>query len=213
MTEAHIWQNEKLGLRVVEALKKNRFKAEFMATREAVRQWLLELIPTEASVGLGGSVTIRQLNVLEELKKRGNRILDHNDPMATLEEKTRVRRQQLTSDVYLSGTNAVTLDGKLVNLDGTGNRVAAMIYGPQKVIIVIGINKIVKDVDSALERIEMFAAPMNNYRLGYQNPCVKTGFCMDCESEQRICNVITIMRKKPTQTDITVIIIGEELGL
>ncbi len=213
MTEAHIWQNEKLGLKVVEALKKNRFKAEYLATKEEARQRLLETIPAGASIGVGGSLTITQLNVLEELDKRGHKLFDHTDQKLSVEERNIRRRLQLTSDVFLSGTNAVTLGGQLVNEDNTGNRVAAMIYGPQKVIVVAGINKIVKDVDSALDRIEMYAAPMTNYRFGFPNPCTKTGFCSNCESERRICNVVTIMRKKPSQADITIFIIGEELGL
>ncbi len=213
MVESHIWHNEKLGLKVVEALKKNNFSAEYAKTKEDARQRLLELIPAGASVGLGGSVTVRQLNIIVELNKRGNQLFDHTEPNMSLEVKTKMRRKQLTSDIFLSSTNAVTLDGKLVNEDGTGNRVAAMIYGPQKVVIVVGINKIVKNVDSALDRLEMYTTPMNNYRLRYPNPCAKTGFCIDCDSESRICNVITIMRKKPSQTDITVIIIGEVLGL
>jgi len=119
----------------------------------------------------------------------------------------------MNSDVYLTGTNALTIDGKLVNEDATGNRVASMIFGPRQVIVIAGINKIVKDVDSALERIEMHAAPMNSRRLKYPNPCAETGFCSDCSGERRICNIVTIMRKKPAQTEVTVIVVGEEMGL
>ena len=207
------WHAETIGHKVVEALKKNRFQAEYVSTANEARQRVLELVPGNGSVGLGGSVTIAKLNVIEELNSRGNLILNHSAPGLSPEEKIEVRRKQLTCDCFLTSTNAITSDGKLVNVDGTGNRVAAMIFGPKQVLVVAGINKIVKDVDSALERIEQFTAPINNYRLNLPNPCTKTGVCMDCESGTRICNVTTIMRKKPSVTNITVLIVGEELGV
>ena len=213
MTSPREWHAETLGCRVVEALKKNRFQAEYVSTREEARRRILELVPGEGSVGVGGSVTIAQLKVLDELSDRGNVILSHSVAGLSPEEKIEVRRRQLTCDCFLTSTNAITLDGKLVNVDGTGNRVASMIFGPKKVLIVAGINKIVKNVDSALERIEQTTAPINNKRLNLLNPCTKTGVCMDCESSTRICNVTTVIRKKPSLTDITVLVVGEELGV
>lgn len=206
------WHVETLGQKVVEALQKNNFSAEYVSTVEDARKRVLELIPAEGSVGIGGSFTTAQLQILDELSRRGNLILNHGIAALSPEEKMEIRRKQLTSDCFLTGTNAVTLDGKLVNVDGVGNRVASMIFGPKKVIVVAGINKIVKDVDRALERIELLAAPINCKRLNIPNPCVKTGVCMDCNTSTRICNVTTIIRKKPSQTDITVIVVGEELG-
>lgn len=206
------WHAETLGLKVVEALLKNNFAAEYAATKDEARRRLLELIPQSGSVGIGGSVTLNQLNIFDDLSQRGNVLLNHTLPSLSPEEKMDIRRKQLTCDCFLTSANALTLDGKIVNVDGTGNRVAAMIFGPKQVIIVAGVNKIVKDVDAALERIEMLAAPLNNKRLGSQNPCTKTGICMDCEAKTRICNVTTILRKKPSLTNTTVLIVGEELG-
>ena len=104
------------------------------------------------------------------------------------------------------------MDGKLVNVDGTGNRVAAMIFGPGKVIVVAGINKIVRDLGAAEERIRSVAAPVNNSRIGLPNPCVKTGECMDCQGPTRICNVTTIIGKRPNTTEMHVVIVGEDMG-
>lgn len=123
-----------------------------------------------------------------------------------------IRRKQLTCDVFLTGTNAVTIDGRLVNTDGVGNRVAAMIFGPKKVIIAVGINKIVKDIAEAEKRIKLYAAPMNNKRLNLPNPCIRTGECMDCQGPTRICNVTTILNKRPMLTDIHIFVVGEDLG-
>jgi len=212
MKEFEAWHNDVIGERTVAALVKNKFTATYCKTgREAVEK-ILEQIPANASVGIGGSWTVMQLGLLDKLSARGNEVLNHGKPGLTSEEAAAIRIRQLTSDVFLTGTNAVTLDGKLVNTDGVGNRVAAMIFGPKKVILVAGINKIVKDVEAAEERIKLYAAPINNKRLNRPNPCTATGECMDCQGDTRICNVTTIMKKKPLLTDVNVFIIGEELG-
>jgi hypothetical protein len=130
----------------------------------------------------------------------------------TAEEKSKIRHEQLACQVFFTSTNALTLDGVLVNMDGVGNRVGAMTFGPDKVVVVAGVNKICKDINAALERIELVASPQNNLRLQTQNPCTLKGYCMDCQNKSRICNVLSIMYKKPLATDITVVIIGESLG-
>lgn len=124
----------------------------------------------------------------------------------------KVRRLLLNSDVLLTSTNAVTETGHLVNTDHAGQRVAAMIFGPEKVVIVAGVNKIVRDLDEALERIKNTAAPMNARRLNINVPCTVTGTCSNCSSQDRICNVTTIIERKPVHTDVAVILLGEELG-
>lgn len=206
------WQLERFGNKVVDALNKNNFQAQFIENKEKAAQRLLELVPVQGSVGIGGSVTIGQLDVLDTLAARGNEVLYHHAPGLTPEHSLEIRKKQLTCDCFISSTNAITLDGKLVNIDGNGNRVSAMTFGPEKVIIVAGANKIVKDLDAALERIEMIAAPLNNKRLNMKNPCTTTGLCSDCQSPSRICNVVTIMRKKPRLSNITVLVVGEALG-
>jgi hypothetical protein len=212
MDELKTWHNDTLGTKVVEVLIKNNFKAKYVKTRQEALEQILDLIPNKATVGVGGSWTIQQLGLTDTLEARGNTIFDHNKPGLTPDESMALRRQQLTADVFLTSSNAITLEGKLVNVDGAGNRVAAMIYGPKRVIVIAGINKLVKDTAAAERRIELYAAPINNKRLSRPNPCVQTGQCMDCQGPTRICNVTTIMHKKPAIVDMHIFIIGEELG-
>ncbi|MCR4441537.1 MAG: lactate utilization protein [Peptococcaceae bacterium] len=206
------WYCETVGQKVVEALRKNNFNADYAATKEEARQKVLSLVGDSRSIGIGGSVTIKELGVIEQLAKEGKEILDHTLPNLKPEESLAIRHKQLTCDCFLCSTNAVTLDGQLVNVDGTGNRVGAMGFGPGKVIVVAGINKAVKDLQAALERIETRAAPLNNKRLNRPNPCTQSGVCLDCASSTRICNITTIIRRKPPLTNINVIVVGEELG-
>jgi hypothetical protein len=130
-----------------------------------------------------------------------------------MEERFELSRKALTSDVFVASTNALTEDGKLLNVDATGNRVAAMFFGPKKVIIVAGVNKIVKDIDAAEKRVREWAAPQNAKRLNRKTPCAETGVCADCRSPQRICNIYVTLAKRPSRTEVVVILVGENLGL
>ena len=212
MNEHVSWHNDLVGERVAEALRRNDFDAVYCKSAAEAAEEVLRLVPENGTVGLGGSWTVKELGVVEKLKARGNIILDHGAPGLENDERVRIRRAQLTADAFLTGSNAVTMDGRLVNTDGSGNRVAAMIFGPGKVIVVAGVNKIVRDVEEAEERIRKTAAPINNKRLNLPNPCVKTGECMDCQGPTRICNVTTILHKRPKLTEMHVILVGEELG-
>jgi len=213
MNEFQAWHNDALGAKAVEALNKNNFQASYVKTRQEAIDKVLSLVPANATVGLGGSWTVQgDLGLAALLGERGHTIYNHGAPGLTPEQAHEARQKQQTCDVFLTGSNAVTLDGKLVNVDATGNRVAAMIYGPKRVIVVAGVNKIVRDVEEAESRIALHAAPINNKRLNRPNPCTQTGICMDCQAPTRICNVTTILRKKPVLTDMHVIIVGEELG-
>ena len=213
MTELTRWHYDILGEKLVKALVKNNFAASYVKTRQEALDKLLEQIPTTAVIGFGGSVTLAELGIIPKLEERGNPVLNHAKPGLTPEEMKAIRRKQLLSDVYLTGTNAITLDGKLINMDATGNRVGTMLFGPDKVYIIIGVNKAVKDVAEAEQRIKLWASPPNNKRLGYPNPCAETGVCVDCQGPTRICNILTVMHKKPRLTDIHVIVVGEDLGL
>lgn len=213
MNDLTRWHYDTLGEKLVKALTKNNFTASYVKTRQEALEKLLEAIPVTATVGYGGSVTLGELGIIPKLEERGNPVLNHMKPGLTPEEMKQIRRKQLLSDVYLTGTNAITLDGKLINMDATGNRVGAMLFGPDKVFIIIGVNKAVKDVAEAEQRIKLWASPPNNKRLGYANPCAETGVCVDCQGQTRICNVLTVMHKKPRMTDIQVILVGEDLGL
>lgn len=213
--EVKRWHLEKKIERTLAALRKNGFDVMYIPNKKEVAAKVLELIPSNTLVGVGGSVTVRELGLLEILKSRGNRIADHwqarHEELAP-EEVMKVRRLLLNSDVLLTSTNAVTETGHLVNVDHAGQRVAAMIFGPKKVVIIAGVNKIVRDVNEALERIKNVAAPMNARRLNKKAPCTVTGICSDCDSQDRICNVTTIIERRPVHTDILVILIGEVLG-
>ena len=213
MTELTRWHYDILGEKLVKALVKNNFAASYVKTRQEALEKLLEMIPTTAVIGFGGSVTLAEVGIIAKLEERGNTVLNHAKPGLTPEEIKAIRRKHLLSDVYLTGTNAITLDGKLINMDATGNRVGTMLFGPEKVYIIIGVNKAVKDVAEAEQRIKLWASPPNNKRLGYPNPCAETGVCVDCQGPTRICNIFTVMHKKPRLTDVHVIVVGEDLGL
>jgi len=206
------WHNDTFGEKVVKALEKNNFQAHYVANRAAATEKVFSLIPAGCTIGVGGSWTLKELNIPEQLEKKGHEVFDHNKPGLTMDESMALRRKELSCDVFITGTNAVTLDGQLVNTDGSGNRVAAMSFGPKKVVVVVGVNKIVSDLDAAMERIELFAAPINNKRLDRPNPCTVTGVCMDCQGPARICNITTILHKKPPTMEFHVVIVGEELG-
>jgi len=206
------WYHEERANTTVKALQRNGFNALYTETAQVARDEILKLIPEGATVGVGGTVTIRQIEVLPELTRLGHRIYDHWMPGLTLEEGLAVRRAQLSCDVFLSGANALTLDGKIVCVDGVGNRVAAMTFGPRKVIIAAGVNKITRDLDEALRRVKEVAAPPTLKELGLTLPCTETGSCQDCKSPQRGCCVTMILERKPFFTDTTIVVIGEALG-
>jgi hypothetical protein len=206
------WWVEERAKKAIERLEAHDFKAIYVKSKaEAVEEILKHVIPN-AKIGVGGSVTIRELGILDLLKVKGNLLYDHWVPGLTKEESLKTRKFQMTSDLFLSSVNAVTLNGELVNIDGIGNRVNSTIFGPGKVILVAGYNKIVEDVQEAIKRIKNVAAPINARRLNIDVPCAKLGKCVDCNSQNRICRVIVIHERKPTLTDMLIILVGEELG-
>lgn len=209
--EVQSWHNETIGKRVVEALIKNDFDAVYVPTAVEASNLIMKHVGPGTTVGFGGSMTIKGMGIQDKVRAAGGKVFDHGEAKSP-EEVLETARKEMLSDLYLCSSNAVTLDGILVNVDGMGNRVAAMSFGPKKVIIAIGINKICKDEAAAFERLKTFASPMNNKRLERPNPCVETGVCTNCRLESRICRLYSVMRKKPSRTDITVIIIGENCG-
>jgi hypothetical protein len=195
-------------------------------SKEAVQK-IMNLIPHDAVVGIGDSTTLKQLRLSKALKDRGNRVLDPFESTGSLADPKggfRRHRNMLTkatvSDVFLTGTNAITQDGKLVNVDGVGNRVAGMVWGHPTSIIVVGRNKIVKDLDEAFYRIRKIIAPnhvrIRSVELGgkkSKTPCAVTGECSDCRATDRVCNIFTIIEGKPFFTDLNVVLVNEDLGL
>lgn len=198
--------------KTINQLKKNHFRAYYFTTSAEAKDYILKHIRYGDSVGMGGSMTLSAMNLEKDIEALGAIVLNHNKLGLSSEEKDHIRRQQLICDVFLTSSNAVTEAGQLFNIDGIGNRVSAINYGPQKVIIVMGTNKIVANIEKAYERVRSIAAPLNNKRLRTNNPCVKAGHCLDCQSEDRICNIISIMERKPMASDITIILIDDNLG-
>lgn len=188
---------------VVKALKANNFAVQYVEKATDTIPVILDMIPADASLEMAGSMSVVQLGLQDMLRKRGNTGLEFPKPGEVPSCK----------DVLLVSTNAVTLDGKLVNIDGMGNRVASMVHGVKKVILLIGRNKIVRNVDEALERVKKVLAPYHAKNLGMKTPCAFTGECSDCDSPMRICNVTTIISKKPPMMDFTILMVGEDLGL
>ncbi len=213
MNQFQQWYRERQAERTVQALKKNNFEARYFAKASEALDELWKIIPEGATVGIGGSLTLNQIDLVNELQKRPVKFLNPFAKGLSPEEGDRIRREIFSADIFLSGSNAVTEDGKLFNIDATGNRVAPMIYGPRKVVLICGVNKIVKDIAEAQVRAHEWAAPMNAKRLGYKTPCAATGKCADCSSPERICNAYVILAKKPRRTDYMIFLVGEELGL
>jgi hypothetical protein len=212
MTEFHDWYQGLQVERTMGALKKNNFDVRFVPKAADAAAEVFTMIPDGATVGVGGSMSLTQIGFFEEAAKHAITLLNPSLQHMSPEEFIQMRRQILLADVFLTSSNAVTEDGKLYNVDATGNRVGAMMFGPKKVILVCGVNKIVKDIPEAEKRVRQWAAPMNAKRLGFKTPCAQTGVCVDCSSPQRICNIYSVLAKKPLRTDLTVLIVGEHLG-
>ncbi len=212
MEELERWFREKQAERTVQALKKNNFEALYVSDSKAAVEEVMKQIPDGATVGAGGSITLAQLGIFDSLKNRKVTLILPTQAKTT-EERLELTRKSFSSDVFLSGTNAVTEDGKLFNVDARGNRVGAMFVGPKKTIIVCGVNKIVKDLEAAEKRVREWAGPQNAKRLGRKTPCAETGICSDCSSPDRICNIYVALAKKPVGTEVVVILVGENLGI
>jgi hypothetical protein len=208
------WYLEDRGKRAVEALKKREFNALYVENQAQAKEVVLREVSPSATVGVGGSVTIRGMGILTDLKARGNKVIDHWVTASLFsQENFELRRAQQTCDVFLSSSNAITLKGQLVNIDGGGNRVNAMGFGPKKAIVVAGANKIVPDLDSALRRIKEIVVPMNAKRINSNPPCIKAGECTDCRVPERVCRITTIIEwKPPFFSDYLIVIVGENLG-
>jgi hypothetical protein len=196
---------------VVDALRQNNFDPVIYVekAKDAVPA-ILAMIPEDATIEMAGSISVAQLGILDILKQRGYKGLDRPKPGEFSFEEMRKRPRR---DLLLVSTNAVTLDGKLVNTDGIGNRVAAMVFGVKKVILLIGANKIVRNVEEALDRVQSVIAPFHAKNIGVDTPCALTEECIDCDSPQRICNVTTIITKRPPSVEFAIVLTGEDLGL
>lgn len=211
MNEATRKYYEKRGQLLVKNLRSRHFDAWYCADRQAALEKALELIPAGASVGWGGALSAEQIGLIDAVRKGSYRAIDR-DTAASPQERNAIMKQALLADVFLAGANALSLDGQMVSIDGNGNRVAAIVYGPESVIIIAGMNKVVATLEDAVHRARTIAAPMNKQRFPLNTPCEVTAACADCKSDGCICNQILITRNCNPAKRIKVILVGEELG-
>lgn len=207
-----LWLREKLAQRSVENLKKHGFDACFVESADEARDLLLKMASEYETFGFGGSETTRALGIVDKLKAEGKIVYDHWEKGLAGEDNLEIRLNQGRCDCFFCSANAISSTGEIVNVDGIGNRNNAMAFGPKKVLIVAGMNKVTPDLESALRRVREIAAPMRAKSLGMETPCAETGICNDCNSPQRICRITTILHRKPTLTDISVLLVNRDLG-
>jgi L-lactate utilization protein LutB len=206
-------RNQKLGAHVVKALKSRFFDAWYVDDSAAALEKAVSLIPKDHVVSWGGSATLDETGIKEKLEREGYKTVDR-DKAPSREERAEIMRQALLCDTFLTGCNAISEDGQLVNIDGFGNRVAAMIFGPRQVIVIAGMNKLAKTLDDAVVRARTIAAPRNTQRFpDSKTPCNQTGSCADCKSPDSICSFIVTIRLCKPANRIKVILVGEDLGL
>jgi hypothetical protein len=213
MDQHQVAWNEKIATEIIENLERRRMEGSYASSGSQARDEIVAMVPEGASVYRCGSMTTSGMGLWEKLaEKPGVKILDPYQSGFTPEEAMELRRQGMLADVMIASSNAITLEGELVNLDGSGNRIAAMAFGPKKVILVVGMNKVAPDLESAMARVKHYAAPVNVIRIGYKNPCAENGVCVDCRSPQRICNMWSIIEGHMVKGRIHVKLVGESLG-
>ena len=212
MTEPMKKYYQKRGQLLVKNLRSRHYDAYYCDTKEAALEKALEIIPKGATVGWGGAMSAQQIGLLDAMNNGEYNAIDR-DKAPNPEERKKAMKNCLLADVFITGANALSMDGQMVNIDGNGNRVAAIVYGPESVVVIAGMNKVMDSIDAAVIRARTVAAPMNKQRFALQTPCEVTGTCGDCKSEGCICNQILIIRNSKPAGRIKVILVGEDLGL
>lgn len=212
MEENVKWYKMESVKRTIANLEKNNMKGYFLNTKEELLDLLNQLISDNTTVGVGDSVTLAELGVLDYIRDRNLEFLDKYKSDITRAEKQEIYLKNFSSDTFMCSTNALTEKGELFNIDGNGSRVAPLIYGPDQVIIVTGINKIVRTLDEAVERVRQYSAPIDAKRLGKNTPCTKLGYCVDCNHPERICNDFVTITGQFKKDRIKVIIMNENFG-
>lgn len=203
---------EKRGQILVRNLQNRHFEAFYCENKEKALEKALELIPEGARVGWGGAMSAQQIGLTDSILKGSYTALDRG-ACASREEQERITKEWFGCDYFLTGANAISLDGQMVNIDGTGNRVAAICYGPREVIVIAGMNKVVDTLEEAVARARKVAAPANQQRFLRDTPCTVTGTCGDCKKADCICNQIVVTRHCRPVGRIKFILVGEALGL
>lgn len=207
-----LWHLEKQIERTINNLRKRNMSGFFVKDDVDLKRLLKELIVEKSIVGVGDSMTLFETGTIDFLRKGNYTFLDKYREGITRGEKEQIYIHNFSADTFMCSTNALTEDGELYNIDGNGSRVAPMIYGPKQVIIVTGINKIVRNIEEAEKRVRNYSAPIDAKRLGKDTPCTTLGYCVDCKSPNRICNDFTIIRGQFVKDRIKVIIVGKQLG-
>lgn len=202
----------KRGELLVKNLRSRHFEAYYCESREQALEKALELIPMGATVGWGGALSAKQIGLLDAMNNGNYNAIDR-DKAPNPEQRKQAMKRCLLADVFITGANALSMDGQMVNIDGNGNRVAPIVYGPESIIVIAGMNKVMDTLDAAMIRARTVAAPMNKQRFDLQTPCEVTGTCGDCKSEGCICNQILITRNCRPAGRIKFILVGEDLGL
>lgn len=193
-------------------LKKNNMQGYYAADKEALFEFLKQLIPENSTVGCGDSVTLEQLGIFDHLRTANVVFYDKHKEGLTSLEKREIYLDNFRADIFISGTNAVTENGEIINIDGNGSRVAPILYGPRRVVLVAGTNKITRDADEGLRRARQTAAPLDAARLGKKTPCTITGKCADCRSQSRICNDFVMISRQFDPERIHVILVEGDYG-
>ena len=212
MTDMHKKYYEKRGNILVKNLQSRHFEAYYCATKEDALAKALELIPKGASVGWGGVMSAAQIGLLDAVRQGDYRAIDR-ERCKNPEEKLQAEREAMFADVFLTSANDLSLTGEMVNIDGYGNRVSAIVFGPKTVLVIAGMNKVCDTLEDAVTRARTVAAPLNQQRFMLDNPCTVTGTCADCKSQTCICNQILITRHCRPVGRIKFILVGEDLGL
>ncbi len=202
---------ENIGKTLMANLEKRQMEGYYCPDRKSAVEKALELMPDGSSIGWGGSMTLSEIGLMEALKEGAYTLIDR-DSATSKEEQKALYGQMSTCDFFMTGTNAITIDGELINMDARGNRVAFLCFGPETVLVFVGMNKIVPDRQSGMLRVQNIASPPNTVRLKKKTPCAITGKCGDCYSPESICSQLMITRRSGVPGRIKVILIGEELG-
>ena len=208
MNENIFKRNELLAKKVIKGLESRNMRGYYAASKEEALEAALTLIPQGSSISMGGATSAHEIGLVEKLKDGNYRFIDRD----AFEDKRAAMLLAYDADVFLSGANAITEDGVMINIDGNANRVSAIAQGPKKVIFIVGMNKVCSDVDGAIKRARNVAAPVNAQRFGLSTPCSKTGSCMNCKSPDTICCQILITRYSRHKDRIHVILVNDTLG-
>ena len=212
MNENIKWVNEKKIEKTINNLKKNNINGYYVKDNDELINLIKDIAKEGEVVSVGGSMSLFESKVIELLRSGRYEFLDRYKKDLTQEDIKEIYRKSFFADTYFASANAITEYGKIFNVDGNGNRVAAILYGPDKVVLIVGVNKIVKNIEQAVARNRAISGPANAKRLNLSTPCVKTGQCMECKSEERICCEYTVIKRQRNPKRMHVIFINDTLG-